>query len=159
MQELYYMSWDEFEDATRKILRQIEEKKIKIDTIIPVLRGGATLGAVLNNNLDNTEIAYIHVKRSESNGVNAVLGEPVLRGITNVEKITGKDVLIVDDMLDKGVTMEFVIKSIKKLEPKSIKVAVIYNFTKLKDEDMFIIGATKKKKKWIVYPWEKEINV
>ncbi len=156
-QELYYMGWDEFENITNNILQKIRKENIHIDTIVPVLRGGAYLGNMLNNNIKNTDISYIHVRRSESNEKNSFLGTPVFKGITNVDKISGKDVLITDDMLDKGVTMKFVIEEIKKLNPKSIKVAVLYNFTKLDDEQMYIVGASMEQKKWIVYPWEKEI--
>lgn len=156
-QELYYMSWEEFEQISKNILEQIKEKSLSIDTIVPILRGGAPLGSILSNNIPGVDSAYIHIRRSTSNDVNAMLGVPILKGITNAEQITGKNVLIVDDMLDKGVTMDFALKEIKKLNPASIHVAVLYNFTKLENEEMFIIGASMAEKKWIVYPWEKEL--
>ena len=65
--------------------------------------------------------------------------------------------MIVDDLLDKGVTMEFAIEELKKLKPKSIHVAVLYNFTKLENEEMYIVGLEMKVKKWIVFPWETKL--
>lgn len=151
------MTWDEFEVATKNILNEIQKRKLNLDTVVPILRGGAPLGCALTNNMDGVDTAYIHVRRSTSNDVNAVLGTPILKGITNSEKITGKHILVADDMLDKGVTMKFALEELKKLNPASIHVAVLYNFTKLENEDMFIIGAHMEKKKWIVFPWEKEL--
>lgn len=151
------MTWEEVEVATKNILDTIKNENMHIDTIVPVLRGGAILGNFINNNMRGTKIAYFHVRRSESDDVNSVLGTPILLGITNAEKITGKDVLIVDDMLDKGVTMEFVLEEIKKLKPASINVAVIYDFTKKLRDEKIIAGLSMEEKKWIVYPWEKEL--
>ena len=156
-QKLYNMTWEELENGAHEILKQIYEKEIKIDTLVPILWGGAPLGGILSCNMPGTEISYIHVRRSVSDETNAFLGAPVLKGITNTEAIKGKNILVVDDMLDKGVTMQFVIEELKKLEPASIHIAVIYNFTKVDDEDKFIVGATMETKKWIVFPWEKKI--
>lgn len=41
--ELYLLSWNEVETGARNILKELKEKQIHIDTIIPVLRGGAPL--------------------------------------------------------------------------------------------------------------------
>lgn len=41
------------------------------------------------------------------------------------DKLEGYDVLIVDDILDTGTTMDFVINHVKKFNPKSIKSCVL----------------------------------
>ena len=41
--ELNLLSWNEVEMGARNILKELKEKQIHIDTIIPVLRGGAPL--------------------------------------------------------------------------------------------------------------------
>lgn len=155
-QELYIMTWDELGNAASNILREIKNRNIKVDTVVPVLRGGAPLGGMISCNMKGTDTAYIHIRRSTSDDKNAFLGTPVLKGITNENAIKGKHILIVDDLLDKGVTMQFAIDELKKLEPASIHVAVIYNFTDNQDEEMFITGSKLEEKKWIVFPWEKE---
>ncbi len=158
--EFYNMSWSEFEKLSMKILNEIHEKNINVDTVVPVIRGGAPLGTVLGNSINGVDTACIHVRRSQSDEINAKLGEPVLKGITNVEAIRGKDILIADDMLDKGVTMKFVLQELRKFSPKSIHIAVLYNFTDIPDEEkeMYIIGGSMEVKKWIVFPWEKHMN-
>lgn len=155
-QEICNISWNEVEKGVANILKDIKEKNINVDTIVPILRGGAPLGNLISNNMD-ADIAYIHIRRTASNDINAEFKVPVLKGITNSETIEGKDILIVDDLLDKGVTMEFAIEELKKLNPKSIHVAVLYNFTKLENEDMYIVGLEMKEKKWIVFPWETKL--
>ena len=155
-QEICNISWEEVERGVSSILSDIKKRNINVDTIVPILRGGAQLGNLISNNI-NADIAYIHIRRTASNDINAEFKIPVLKGITNSETIEGKDILIVDDLLDKGVTMEFAIEELKKLKPKSIHVAVLYNFTKLENEEMYIVGLEMKVKKWIVFPWETKL--
>ena len=54
-------------------------------------------------------------------------GEEVnIVGMANVEKsLRGKNVLIVEDMIDTGRTMQKLLKTISKYEPKSVKVACL----------------------------------
>lgn len=152
-QELYNLSWKEVEKGAENILKEIKERDINIDTIVPILRGGAPLGNLISNNMD-ADISYMHIRRTKSNDVNAVFGTPVLKGITNKEAIEGKDILIVDDLLDKGDTMKFAIQELEKYNPKSIHIAVLYNFTKLDEPEKYLVGLTMEEKKWIVFPWE-----
>lgn len=158
--EFYNMSWDEFDKLSMNILNEIYQRNIDVDTIVPVIRGGAPLGTVIGNNIAGVDTACVHIRRSQKDGINAKLGEPVLKGITNEDAIRGKNILVTDDMLDRGVTMKFAIEELKKLSPKSIHIAVLYNFTNIPDEEkeMYIIGGKMDVKKWIVFPWEKHIN-
>ena len=39
--EVYDMSWNEVNDGARNIILKIKEKNLKIDTLVPILRGGA----------------------------------------------------------------------------------------------------------------------
>ncbi len=42
-EELYMLSWNEVELGAKNILKQIKDRNLHIDTILPVLRGGAPL--------------------------------------------------------------------------------------------------------------------
>ncbi len=44
---------------------------------------------------------------------------------TIIPKITGKDVLLVEDIIDSGYTMKFLIPELKKQKPNSIKVCTL----------------------------------
>ena len=66
--------------------------------------------------------------------------------------VKGRDVLIVDDIIDTGHTLETVVKSIRTLEPASVKTAVMLDkpsrrevdfsadFTGFTIDDVFIVG-------------------
>ena len=42
-EELYVLSWQEVETGAKNILKQIRDRQIHVDTILPILRGGAPL--------------------------------------------------------------------------------------------------------------------
>ena len=42
-----------------------------------------------------------------------------------LEQIKGKDVLLVEDIVDSGLTVEYLIKTLSKQKPKSIKVCTL----------------------------------
>ncbi len=56
--------------------------------------------------------------------------------------IEGKNVLIVEDIIDTGLTMKFLIEKIKEKNPKSIKIATLLATEGRKDMNINYIGFT-----------------
>ena len=53
-------------------------------------------------------------------------GEVKILGMDNLEKsLKGRNVLIVEDMIDTGRTMQKLLKTMQKYEPKTLKVATL----------------------------------
>ena len=52
-----------------------------------------------------------------------------LRGISKLEamNLKGKNVLIVEDMIDTGLTMKLILNKIKSKQPRSLKVALAFH--------------------------------
>ena len=68
---------------------------------------------------------YFDFMRVSSYGENSVSS-----GKVNIVKdletdIAGKDVLIVEDIIDTGITMSFLLKVLKERNPKSVKIAAL----------------------------------
>ena len=68
------------------------------------------------------------------------------------DNIEGWDILIVDDIVDTGITMDFVVEHVKKLNPASIKTCVLLDkpsrrkveikpdYCCFEIEDVFVVG-------------------
>lgn len=66
--------------------------------------------------------------------------------------IAGKDILIVEDIVDTGLTLSFLVEKLKEKEPRSVKVCVLLDkkmrrkvpfeahYTAFSIEDRFVIG-------------------
>ena len=87
--------------------------------IIGILNGSFLFMADLIKELSiDCEVAFMRLKSyegSESTGeVKEVLGLP--------ENLQGRDVIILEDIVDTGITIDYVLKRVKKQQPKTVKV-------------------------------------
>lgn len=117
--------------------------------VISVLRGSILFTCDLIRHIDlPLELDFIWVKsyeETQSTGSVKLLKKPV-------SNLKNRDVLLVDDILDTGITFEKTIDEIKKYEPRSLKIAVFLDkparrvidikpdYTGITIENEFIIG-------------------
>lgn len=103
-----------------EISNDYEGKKL---VAISLLRGGFIFASDLVRNISvPVEIDFLttssYGNREETSGNVEI--------ITDIRSdIEGRDVLIIDDIMDSGYTMQYVIEYLKKKDPNSIKIAVM----------------------------------
>ena len=155
--KLRNVDWDEIRNLSQNILYQIKNDNLKIDTLVTIFRGGSVLSLVLSANIENLKTVCIHVTRSLSNDSNAEFGSSIYKGITNFSEIEGKNILLTEDIIDSGLTVDYVVNELKKYNPKNIYIATFYNFNKEKYKNV-ICGEKINEYCWIVFPWEEKYN-
>lgn len=155
--KLRNVDWNEIRKLSKNILSQLKKEKINIDTLVTIFRGGSVLSLILSANIKNLETACIHITRSLSNDSNAEFGDSIYKGITNCSVIEGKNILLTEDIIDSGLTIDKVVDELKKYNPKNIHIATFYNFNKKKYKDV-ISGEKIDEYCWIVFPWEEKLD-
>lgn len=127
-----------------------EEYKDKNLYVLSLLRGSFIFAADLVRAIDTkakigfmTTSSYGHSE--ESTGAVQVVNDIP-------DNIEGYDVLIVDDIIDTGYTMEFVVNHVKQLGAKSVKICTLLDkpsrrkvdlhpdYTCFKIDDLFVVG-------------------
>jgi hypoxanthine phosphoribosyltransferase len=89
-----------------------------------VMKGAVCATADLMRNLKTpVQLEYVKASSYGQNGVNS--GKLTLVGIENLD-LKGKNVLLVDDILDTGNTMTNIIELLKEKQPKTIKSFVAF---------------------------------
>lgn len=154
---LVKVDWNEVKRLTQGIANKLIADKKDIDLIVPIIRGGMPIAMLLSSMLDVEEMSCIHIRRSIDDNPNTEFNQPVNKGITNAEKIKDSNILIVDDTLDSKITLDYAINLLKEYQPKSITVAILYNFNK-NTFDSIYSGEEVQEYKWVVFPWEKSEN-
>ena len=154
---LVKVDWNEVKKLTQGIANKLIADNKKIDLIVPIIRGGMPIAMLLSSMLDVEEMSCIHIRRSIDDNPNTEFKQPVNKGITNTEKIKDSNILIVDDTLDSKITLDYAINLLKEYQPKSITVAILYNFNK-NTFDSIYSGEEVQEYKWVVFPWEKSEN-
>ena len=104
-----------------KLNRKFKNKKV---LILPVLTGVIPFVGMLLTKLNfETEVSYLHVSRYQNNvGTNQlkITHQPSLDSVSNQE------ILVVDDILDEGITLNLINKQLMAMKPKSITNVVLF---------------------------------
>ena len=153
------------EDKKRNILFSEEQIKARVKElgeeitkdyeckevyILPLLRGSFVFGADIFKALDLKAKVGFMTTSSYGHGETSTGTVTVVNDIPDT--IEGLDVIIVDDIMDTGYTMEFVINHVKKLGAKSVKTCVLLDkpsrrkvdlkpdYCCFEIEDLFVVG-------------------
>lgn len=135
----------------KKVAEQItEDYKDKNLYVLSLLRGSFIFTADLVREIDlKTKIGFMTTSsyghNEESTGVVKVVNDLP-------DDITGYDVLVVDDIVDSGITMDFVLNYVKEKGAESVKSCVLLDkpsrrklelkpdYSCFEIEDVFVVG-------------------
>lgn len=143
-----FRSWENIYALSRIVARKIRESNWEPDVIIGITRGGWVPARNLCDFLGVKDLLGVKI---EHWGVTATPdGEAKLKWPLNVD-LSGKKVLVVDDITDTGKSMLTAVEHVKTLNPKEIRTAALLH---IKDSkfipDYF---AEEIEWKWIIFPW------
>lgn len=141
-------SWDELHEYIKQIVKKIKKDDYHPDIVIALSRGGFVPAKFICDLLIIKDLVSIKVDHW---GVTATKdGKAHLRYPIDVD-LTGKKVLIVDDITDSGESMIIATDFVKKLNPKEVKTAAIFHIKHSK----FIPDYYSKKIDWVwvMWPW------
>lgn len=120
-------------------------------TIVMLMKGALCVSADLIRNLDVPfTVEYIRASSYGENGTTA--GELKITGLETNVNFAGKNILLVDDVFDRGNTMTAVVSLLQKKNPKSIKTLVAFlkdvprssaytpDYVLFEIPDLFVVG-------------------
>jgi len=141
-------TWNQIYEMLLNLAEKIRKNGFKPDIIVGVSRGGWPPARVLSDLLDNPNLA--NVKAEFYLGVAETKGEPVITQPVSMT-VTGKKVLIVDEVADTGKSLKLVKEHIIAEGAAEVKVATVYY------KPWSIVKPyyyEKETSRWIVFPWE-----
>jgi hypoxanthine phosphoribosyltransferase len=149
--ELRYISWPEYGNLAEALAEKVRANGKGFDLVIGIARGGIPVAMVVSDRL-GVKIDFINVK--SYNGI-AQKGPPKIVS-TLTEDIKGKKVLIVDDLIDQGDTMELVKRYLSGQSPLLLEAAVLFEKPWSRVNAEYCLEVVDK---WVVFPYElNEVN-
>lgn len=130
-----------------KITKDYEGKKLYV---LSLLRGSFIFAADLVRAIDVPTVIGFMTTSSYGHSETSTGTVKVVNDIP--DNIEGYDVLIVDDIVDTGITMDFVVNHVKKLGANSVKTCVLLDkpsrrkvditpdYSCFEIEDLFVVG-------------------
>ena len=141
-------SWKEMHEFAEEAARQVKESDFHPDVIIGLTRGGLVPARLFADLLHVKDVYTINVDHW---GLTATMdGEAKLTQKLNVD-ITGKKVLVVDDITDTGQSIEIAKKHVGELGPSVVKTAALLNLKTSKFVPDF--KGVEKEWAWFIFPW------
>jgi len=154
----YFLSYEHIHLSVRYLADRIRESGFTPDLIVAIGSGGFIPARILKTFLGvpilTVGISYYGPDHKPSAAPHAV------QWIDEVEKkLAGRRVLLVDEVDDSRVTLEYCLRELLRHGPAEIAVAVLHNKRKEKKgslpaEVRRYFAAEELNDRWICYPWD-----
>jgi xanthine phosphoribosyltransferase len=156
------LPWSFVDRAALLVHEQI--KQLDVNKILIIARGGAILGVKLSHMLNNRNVCYLQMEKTNSN-------TPHDYGkikIKNYPKLTKKDkILIVEDIIYKGDSISKAVSFVKSKNAKVIAVSTLIVDELYLAQPNLLFANSKipiysayfcESNQWIRFPWEVSIK-
>jgi hypoxanthine phosphoribosyltransferase len=152
-----YITYEQIHNLVKKVASEIIEDQFNPDFIVGIASGGFMPSLILKNFL-HKDVLIVGLKRYSDDKIAHEL--PVkIQWIDEIEnKLENKKILLVDEIDDTRVTLNYCLNELLKYKIKEIRVAVIHKKIKEKkadfpDEIKKIYIGEEIPDEWVIYPW------
>ncbi len=146
MPNFRYISWSEYGNLAEALAEKVRANGRKYDLVVGIARGGIPVAMVVSDHL-NVKIDFVNVKSYDDIGRRS----PPRILTTLTEGVAGKDVLLVDDLVDQGDTMTFMRKYLLDQKPRTLETAVMFKKPWSTVEPDYYLESVSE---WLVFPFE-----
>ncbi len=141
--------WDQIYSMLLDLAEKVRDSGYEPQVIVGVSRGGWPPARIMSDLLQNSNLANIKVEFYKDIGVRTEkprITQPV------TSDVTGKRVLVVDDVSDTGHSLRVVVNHLRRKGVRDIKVCTLYLKPKSVFKPDFFARVTRK---WVIFPWER----
>ena len=142
------LNWTQIYNMLLSQATRICQSGFRPNVIVGVSRGGWLPARVLSDLLENPNLANVRAECYES--INKQKIHPILTQRISME-ITGKSVLVVDEVADSGKSLRLVVNHAQELNAREVKTATLYYKTHSTLKPDYFEKTTSR---WVVFPWE-----
>jgi hypoxanthine phosphoribosyltransferase len=148
------VSWTEIEGLVELIAEQ--GLKRNVDTVVGIARSGLVPAVMLSHRMGIRSFAVMDIARTASDEVDAEKSDPRLHGILNRDLLTGRRLLLVDDIVGAGLTMQTACATLREIKAEIVTAALVVNQRNLgpiaPTSVVDIVGCVVHG--WVIFPWE-----
>ena len=141
-------TWEEIQSLAKATATKIKRSGFRPDIIISIARGGLVPGRLLADLLHVKDLIAI---KTDHWGITATKdGEAKISYPLNLD-LSGKRVLVVDDITDTGKSMELSKQHVAERKPVAVKTAALYHLRGAKYTPDFY--GIERDWAWMIFPW------
>ncbi len=155
-----YFSYRDIHTTVKALAERIRASGFDPDVMVAIGTGGFIPARILKTFLRKPILTVGLVYYNKDDVPNE--RPRIVQWVDEVErKLTGKKILLIDEVDDSRVTLEYCARELLRHSPAEIAVAVLHNKKKVKkgslpvEVKLYLAGAVIEDK-WICYPWDAE---
>lgn len=156
--EKYWFTYEDIHRTIRELADRIMESGYEPDAIVAIGSGGFIPARILRTFIKKPIWAVGISYYDDENKPTATPHK--VQWVDEVErKLTGKRILLVDEVDDSRTTLEYCIRELLTHKPAEVAVAVLHNKNKEKrgiipPEVRIYLAGRELEDRWICYPWD-----
>jgi hypoxanthine phosphoribosyltransferase len=156
--DYYYLTYNEIHKTIKNLADRIIDSDFNPDVIVAIGTGGFIPARIIRTFIDRPILTVGLQYYNKQDRPNEIPRK--IQWIDEVEKkLPGKKVLLVDEVDDTRVTLQYCLKELLRHKPAEIAVAVLHNKRKKKtgvipDEISRYYVGKELDDRWICYPWD-----
>lgn len=146
-------SWDYIENLSFQLYMKIKRSGFRPDVMAGVSRGGLVPARILSDLFlaDELKVTLAIMQIGFYSGIDKTNKEPIIYQDLPGH-VYGKKILLVDDVADSGVSLDFALQYLRMKKPAEIMVGTLYYKPWSSFKPDFFIEETSS---WIVFPHER----
>jgi hypothetical protein len=141
-------TWSQIYDLLINEAKKIVAENFHPDVVVGVVRGGLIPARIIVDLLENPQLATLQIEHYLS--IATARDMPTLKQPISVP-VSGRKVLIVDDIVDTGKSLRLAIEHLKQQGATQTKTATLYYKP---CSDLVPDFYERQTSNWVVFPWE-----
>jgi uncharacterized protein len=148
------LSWLDIDDMVRALADQLRERRF--DAVVGIARSGLVPAVMLSHALGVREFAILDIRRTLSDDIRSAKHHPVLRGALNLGALADRKILLVDDVVGAGDTLQVARAELDAAAASVVTASLVVNRANLKNRTwgQVIDHCARLTEDWVVFPWE-----
>lgn len=131
------------------------------DLILTIMRGGAIPSIILSHWLSVRDVLTLEMRRTQNDEVMSEKQIPAISSMPKAFRLKGKNILIVDDIIGSGITLDLLLKRLAQDGFVKVKTSALVrnlnNFEKSNLKDQLKIDYLGQEVRgWVIFPWERQ---
>lgn len=146
------MSWNQYHDLATKVAETLKGRQF--DQIVGISRSGLILAVHLSHILNIRTVGCVEVIRTSDDEINAEKVDPTIGYWANIDNSNGRRLLLVDDIVGEGKTMELVKRKCGEHGAVVQSAVLVVNLDNLKRDLSELVDVYGELVRgWVVFPW------
>jgi hypoxanthine phosphoribosyltransferase len=148
---LLNIDWETMGLLLQKLVDEIRASDFRPDSVVGISRGGLPPAIALSNLLEVPDFRILGIPRNQSNSRYSERQAPRFEYLVPDKPLTGRRLLLVDDIMGDGGTMDLAASLMRERGAAEIRtVVVVWNVNGQGNVDHHAVAVDD----WTVFPWE-----